>query len=92
MRCSTDGMGDGRWKMAKGKWILIFAICHLPFAMPLALACPFCKDALTPGMAKGFYWSILWMLSVPAVVAGVIAGVLWRAGQRRRENPARPHE
>ncbi len=53
-------------------------------------ACPLCKDALTEGMAKGFFWSIILMLTVPAVVVGVIAGVIWRAERRKLSLPDAP--
>jgi heme/copper-type cytochrome/quinol oxidase subunit 2 len=65
----------------------IFALCLLPFAMSFALACPLCKESLTAGMAKGFFWSILLMLAVPVVVVGTIAGVVWRAGKKQGDHP-----
>jgi hypothetical protein len=90
MRCFTaNDMANGKWMIADGKWPkkvshhLTYAICHLPFAMSFALACPFCKDSVTPGMAKGFFWSILLMLAVPVAVVGAIAGVIWRAGRKK---------
>jgi hypothetical protein len=42
-------------------------------------ACPLCKDAISLGLARGFYWSILLMLGMPVLVVGVISGVVWRA-------------
>jgi len=56
------------------------------------MACPLCKDALTQGMAKGFYWSILLMLTVPVVVIGTIAGAIWRAGKKKNVLPDSHHE
>lgn len=57
----------------------------LPWSCPSLLwACPFCQDNVPNGMAKGFFWSILLMLAVPAVVVGVIAGTVWRAEQKKR--------
>ena len=70
--------------------LMVCALCTVHCAQ--VLACTLCKEALPTGMAKGFYWSILWMLTVPAVVVGVIAGALWRAGQKRRGVPGDPHE
>ena len=55
-------------------------------------ACPLCKEALTGGMAKGFYWSILLMLAVPMVVVATIVGALWRAGKKRRDPLDAHHE
>jgi len=55
-------------------------------------ACPLCKDNIPNGMAKGFFWSILLMLVVPALVVGVIAGVVWRSEQKKRDLPNLPRE
>ncbi len=63
--------------------VFTFAFCLLPF--DFLSACPFCKEALNGGLAKGFYWSILWMLSVPVVVVGAISTVVWRAYRRGLE-------
>ena len=71
--------------------ILIFLLLTSYVPLSTALACALCKDALTPGMAKGFYWSILVMLSVPMVVVAVIAGAIWRAGLKRRGFPSTHH-
>jgi hypothetical protein len=55
-------------------------------------ACPFCSTNVTNGMAKGFFWSILLMLAVPVVVVATIAGVVWRAGQKKKGFPGAHHE
>ena len=81
-----------RGKVAGGRMRVLILVVTFTLLNSLAIACPFCKDSLSQAMAKGFYWSILWMLTVPAVVVGVIAGVLWRAAQKRRGAPAGPHE
>jgi hypothetical protein len=95
MRCFTDDILKSREhvraKIKKTAVSLLFAFCSLLFALPLAWACPFCKDALTQGMAKGFFWSILLMLAVPVAVVSVIAGVIWRAEQKKRAGPDVPH-
>jgi hypothetical protein len=54
-------------------------------------SCELCKEILPTGMAKGFYWSILLMLAVPAIVVAVITGTLWRAGKKRRGLPNAHH-
>lgn len=56
------------------------------------LACPLCKDSLPQGMARGFFWSILLMLTVPAVVVGVIARAVWRAERKKHLQSDFHHE
>ena len=93
MKCSINRRAaSGERRAGRAGCRLLVGCCALLTACCSLLACPLCKDALTQAMAKGFYWSILWMLTVPAVVVGVIAGVLWRAAQKRRGAPAGPHE
>ena len=39
MNGTSSGMANGKWQMGNGiRFLLIFAICHLPFAMTLAVA------------------------------------------------------
>jgi len=58
--------------------------CFIAMTMAsISYACPLCKDALSTGLARGFYWSILLMLSVPVLVVGVISTVVWRAYRRK---------
>ena len=94
MKCSTNVLRAPCSVFRKIKthaiFILIGALCTVHGER--LNACPLCKEALTQGMAKGFYWSILLMLTVPAVVVGVIAGALWRAGRKRRGLPGSHHE
>jgi hypothetical protein len=75
MKCFIRGVIRGMW------YVPLLITYHLP----RLYACPLCKDALTPGMAKGFYWSILLMLGVPAIVVGLITFTLWRAHGRRQQ-------
>lgn len=66
-------------------------IAHCAFVASPLWACPMCKDSIPSGMSQGFFWSVLLMISVPVVVVGVIAGVLWRAEQRKRQLLDAPH-
>ena len=81
-----------REKVAEGRMRVLIAWIILCLAGSLSWACPLCKEALAQGMAKGFNWSILLMISVPFVVVGVIAGLLRRSVQRRQARPGSPHE
>jgi hypothetical protein len=83
MKCFTNDSAKRKAQNSKCKaFALSFALLALRFE--LLWACPLCKEALTTGMAKGFFWSILLMLSAPFLVVGTIAGVLWRAGRRQK--------
>ncbi len=60
------------------------AIFSFASSAQFAFACPLCKDAIPPGMAKGFFWSILLMIAVPMIVVGVIVRELWRAEKKKQ--------
>jgi hypothetical protein len=79
-------------------------ICRLAFAalvagmlLPaLAQACPTCKDQLASdannsGLVSGFFWSILFMLATPALLATTwIAYVVYQIGEaeaKAEQNP-----
>ena len=82
MKCSIESR---RRDKVTERWREIFLFVSLSLCPSVyAYACPFCKEALTQGMAKGFYWSILLMLAVPMIVVGTIAGAVWRAGKKQR--------
>ncbi len=53
-------------------WILVigFASLIVPFTLD---ACPACKNLDGP-IAKGFNWSVLFMMAMPFTVFGVIGG------------------
>jgi hypothetical protein len=75
--------------------VVLLAVLLLP---ALVSACPLCKDAKSdtdyPGGAaslpKGFYYSILLMVSAPFIVVGAFALRIYRARRRSRELPATP--
>lgn len=57
-----------------------------------ALACPSCKDALgntpqTAGLAKGFYYSILFMLGV---VFSLVGFLVYKIVQEAKSGPSAP--
>jgi len=87
MKCSINVL-RGRWYVVRA---FVF-VSLITYHVPLLYACPLCKEALTQGMAKGFFWSILLMLAVPALVVGVFVSVLWRAQSKKRGLPDAPHE
>jgi hypothetical protein len=69
-------------------WKLLFAACVASFSLFLpgeASACPNCKEAVSAqpadvaNMARGYNWSVLLMLGVPATMLGTGAFVVRRA-------------
>jgi heme/copper-type cytochrome/quinol oxidase subunit 2 len=62
---------------------LLFGNAFALLMVSLAQACPLCKEALSAGLAKGFFWSILLMLAMPFLVVGVIATWWWRAHRKQ---------
>ena len=96
MKCSIvarRGDGEmGRWgEWAYWRWILLLSPSLL--VSPSAVwACPFCSDAVSTAskhLAKGFYWSILFMLAVVFGVVGAVAAVILRA-QRQAAGQSSP--
>jgi len=77
--------------------ILLFVAVLLP---AIAAACPLCKDAKSdtdyPGgsasLPKGFYYSILLMVSAPFVVFGGLLLRIYLARRRVRALPASSQE
>ena len=70
--------------------ILIVVLAALVLLPVLLSACPLCKDALedkttglTNELGRGFYYSILLMVSVPFLVVGGLAFRIYR--MRRRQ-------
>jgi hypothetical protein len=63
-----------------------------------ASACPSCQAALAEGqgdLARGIYYSILFMMSMPFAIIGSFAALMYRAvkrEQRRKEAEAAQHE
>ena len=52
----------------------IFVIGLLASIVPVSLeACPACKDLDEP-IARGFNWSVLFMMAMPFTVFGIIGG------------------
>ncbi len=90
MKCSIKER-RGKWYVVTRTVQALLVLSLFTVFVPRLYACPNCKDALTEGMARGFYWSILWMLSVPAAIVSVMAFVVWRARRRQRAQDL-PHE
>ena len=74
--------------------VLCLAMALAVVMANVALACPNCKDGLAPGgtysgIAVGFFWSILWMLSVPIMIlTGLSTYFYLLVRKARRHRPA----
>ena len=73
--------------------VLAFALV-LAIATP-ALACPTCKDQLAhdpqaANLARGFYYSILFMLSMPPLILGSLAAYFYWEVRKARARQAAP--
>ena len=96
---SRGRAGSSEWTDAfiPNFWWTAGALALGLLAMPTANACPGCKEALfDPGAlpqklatARGYNWSILLLLLMPALLVGGLTGaVVW---SHRRRPPAQPH-
>jgi hypothetical protein len=62
---------------------------------PPAWACPNCKDNFAAqgpngqNLARGFYWSILFMMGMPFALLGGFSGYMYLEVRRARERAAR---
>ena len=76
---------------------IVFAAC-LALSMCVAVeACPTCKEGLAQSdphhdaMVQGYFWSILFMMSMPFVIFGSLATYFYLAVKKaRRQQPISP--
>ena len=58
--------------------LILFTVC-----CQTLMACPTCKDGVDAndpthsGMAAGYYWSILFMMSMPFIILGVLGTCMY---------------
>ena len=70
------------------------AMALVMFVAGLAHACPTCKEGIDQNdpthqsMAAGYYYSILFMMSMPFVVLGTFCSVAYLSIRRARERQA----
>lgn len=78
-------------KLRNALSLLMAAVAMLP---AIALACPTCKDGLaeanaaSQAMASGYFYSILFMMSMPFVIIGTFGGAAYLSIRRAREQQA----
>jgi hypothetical protein len=70
---------------------VIAAVACLGFAS-VAWACPSCRQALSDGsqgdLARGIYYSILFMMSMPFAIVGTFGCMAYRAVKREQRRVA----
>ena len=63
--------------------LLLVAVAVVLLAETAALACPSCKESLAhsdparANMVRGYFWSILFMMSMPFLILGGLSTLFW---------------
>jgi uncharacterized paraquat-inducible protein A len=77
------------------RWIVAALVVALVLLIAsVAAACPTCKDGLAQNdpqgkaMAAGYYYSILFMMSMPYIVLGTFGSVAYLSIRRAKEKAA----
>jgi hypothetical protein len=74
-------------RLAPGYAVPALAIALWLVSPAMAAACPFCKEALGAGggdLVNGFFYSILFMLSMPFLILGGFSGYMYVLVRRAR--------
>ncbi|MEX0713073.1 MAG: hypothetical protein WD278_12030 [Pirellulales bacterium] len=83
-------------KFPRRLFALALAVCIVVLTASVAEACPTCKAALAshdPGrgdLVAGFFWSILFMMSMPFILLGSLATYMYLLVRRARREAAVP--
>jgi uncharacterized paraquat-inducible protein A len=80
-----------RYEPAVVRWLLIAAAVVLVLLIAsVAAACPTCKDGLAQNdpqgesLARGYYYSILFMMAMPFAILGTFGGIAYLSIRRAR--------
>ena len=76
----------GLRRVQSGRW-MVWAVVVLLCLVDQVLACPTCKDAISgsANYIRGYFWSILFMMSMPFLIFGSLGGY-WYLEIRRARN------
>jgi hypothetical protein len=83
-------------RRSRSLFLLAVAFAMVACFADSALACPGCKQALATAegeqanMVNGYFWSILFMLSMPFTILGVFSGSMYLAVRNARRKQALP--
>lgn len=84
---------------ASARWVvcrfaaLAVAVAVVAASESIATACPLCKQALAShdraqgDIVAGYFWSILFMMSMPFLILGSLGGYLFLEVRRARARP-----
>ncbi len=83
-RASVAGLLSGRRRLLVRRLSLPVLVVLLVCAVPeLVLACPNCKETLAEGganamnLVRGYFWSILFMMSMPFLILGSLVSYFY---------------
>lgn len=71
----------------------LFALAIVALWTATAQACPTCKNGLeetAEGMIRGYFWSILFMMSMPFTILGCFSGYMYYLVRRERAKQQSP--
>jgi hypothetical protein len=82
-------------KRISGRFILAACLLALLAVADIVLACPTCKDALghdpaTANLARGYAYSILFMLSMPPLILGSLCAYFYWEVRRAKARQSAP--
>jgi hypothetical protein len=82
-----------KWRRFVGPALIAAAIVLVACMAPSAWACPTCKENLADsaqarGLATGFYYSILLMVTAPFAMIGMLGFVAYRSVKRAQAEQA----
>ena len=86
------------WLLALRVLLPLFAIAVVLWTATDVLACPTCKDGLaesdpvSQAQARGFFYSILFMMAMPFVILGTFGSAAYFSIRKAREQQANATE
>jgi heme/copper-type cytochrome/quinol oxidase subunit 2 len=84
-------MKNARSFLPAGSFVIAFVIALFAVVAADALGCPNCKDSVNTSdpdglnLARGYFYSILFMLAMPFTLAGSFAAYVWREVRRQKQ-------
>jgi hypothetical protein len=69
--------------LQRAAWLVCLATVLLLLLQAAAMACPNCKESLAQNdpahatLVRGYFWSILFMMSMPFLILGGLSALFW---------------